>query len=907
MSQKKRYIIYIVLTSLVLFLAASCSFRPDQFWMKTNEDVWLWVSSSDTTKSFLWNGNVIDSVPNGSGVLSVIDTDGHKTDHEINMFYGAQSIEDVVTMDDGSQYVGTIVDDKMEGFGVLVKAGELYIGHFHESKPNGFLKLYRNGKLYYEGNWKDGAFNGEGTLYKEDGCIKKGTWENGRLIQTYYKDKTNEGFYDGYVLNGKPDGIGSMLYRNGSYYEGSWSNGLWSGSGTYYTKTDTLTGEFVNGKLNGTGIYKSQHFLYDGEWLDNKPDGIGYAETNDSSFYSGMWSDGQRNGFGDIVFPNGDSYSGDWTNNQFNGIGTYTYAQNGDVYYGEWKDGVQNGLGTYTAKSFEYTGNWEEGWINGDGRITYANNDFYEGNFVENERYGVGYYQFSNGNSYEGEFIDGIFNGLGIFRFADGNVYEGEFQDGKIKGDGTLYYIEGKDTLAITANWDGSNQFPKAASILFSNGDLYEGELVNGFPTENGIWTTAEEREKGEIDVGNSLSRANEFYKKHRDTWNKAVMYTSIALSVVEVAAPVVGSILIVTGVGAPAGAALVAAGKVAGVANVAINVADAAVSTASAGIDTYEAILGDEDYTEELTTLGTEIAINAAFVAAPKVLKKLPIRKAKVLLSASAKSVKNAATSSLITLSKNKTFGKMIKIVKDKSGALQKSIVESSPMQRAKNLASSVKKKFESTYLKSLLPKTLIYKKLQQIKAKGPIKLKKKELDYLMQNADKANLKSIIKVYTGNENGFLEFFIRLADGDKKQVAQILEQPNIRKYINSAIRSAKGEGGYHEWLMTKNFKSFLLDEKWGEDGHFLAIALTELTQKTRNVNFKIGGGHPSSGRPNSSISAKFHNGLAEVIDQCNTKEELFVNIRAYAKKALTEEAYRDFNAIFKSVLQTVVE
>ena len=711
MSQKIRYIKYIVLTSLVLFLTASCSFRPDQLWIKTNEDVWLWVSSSDTTKSFLWNGDVIDNVPNGIGVLSIIDADGHKTDYKTTIFYGTQSIEDVVTMNDGSQYVGAVVDDKMEGFGVLVKADELYIGHFHESKPNGFLKLYRNGKLYYEGNWKDGAFNGEGTLYKEDGCIKKGTWENGRLIQTYYKDKTNEGFYDGYVLNGKPDGIGSMLYRNGSYYEGSWSNGLWSGSGTYYTKTDTLTGEFVNGKLNGTGIYKSQHFLYDGEWLDNKPDGIGYAETNDSSFYSGMWSDGQRNGFGDIVFPNGDSYSGDWTNNQFNGIGTYTYAQNGDIYYGEWKDGVQNGLGTYTAKSFEYTGNWEEGWINGDGRITYANNDFYEGNFVENERYGVGYYQFSNGNSYEGEFIDGIFNGLGIFRFADGNVYEGEFQDGKIKGDGTLYYIEGKDTLAITANWDGSNQFPKAASILFSNGDLYEGELVNGFPTENGIWTTAEEREKGEIDVGNSLSRANEFYKKHRDTWNKAVMYTSIALSIVEVAAPVVGSILIVTGYGAPVGAALVAAGKVAGVANVAINAADAVASTASAGIDTYEAISNGEDFTNELTTLGTEIAINAAFVAIPKVLKSDPVKKStKVILSASAKGIKSATHKSIVMLSKNKTFGKMIKIIQDKSGALQKSIVKSSPAQMAKNLATSAKKKFESAYLKSLLPKTLIY-----------------------------------------------------------------------------------------------------------------------------------------------------------------------------------------------------
>ena len=61
-----------------------------------------------------------------------------------------------------------------------------------------------------------------------------------------------------------------------------------------------------------------------------------------------------------------------------------------------------------------------------------------------------------------------------------------------------------------------------------------------------------------------------------------------------------------------------------------------------------------------------------------------------------------------------------------------------------------------------------------------------------------------------------MEFFIRLADGDKRQVEQILEQPNIRKYINSAIRNAKGESGYHEWLMTKNFKSFLLDEKWGK-------------------------------------------------------------------------------------------
>ena len=900
MLQKIRNIIYTILTSLYIILANSCSSYPDHLWIKTNDNIWLWISSSDTTKSFLWKGDVIDCVPNGIGNLSVIDTDGHKTDYKKNLFYGAQSIEDIVIMDDGSQYIGNIIDNKMEGFGVLVKTDELYIGYFHNSKPDGFLKLYKKSKLYYEEYWKNGSFNGEGTLYKEDKSIKKGTWENGRLIQTYYKNITDEGFYDGYVLDGKPNGIGHMSYKNGSYYDGSWSNVVWSGNGTYYTKTDTLTGEFVNGKLRGTGIYKSQNFLYDGEWLDNKPDGIGYAETSDSSFYSGMWSDGQRNGFGNIVFPNRDSYSGDWANNQFNGIGTYTYAQNEDVYYGEWKDGLQNGLGTYTAKGFEYSGNWEEGWINGNGRITYANNDFYEGNFVENERYGIGYYQFSNGNSYEGEFIDGKFNGLGIFRFADGNIYEGEFQNGKIKGDGTLYYIEGKDTLAITANWDGTNNFPKQASVLFSNGDLYEGELVNGFPTENGIWTTEVERNHSESTVFDSVKRANEFYKRHRNTWNKLVKFTSIALSIIEVAAPVAGTILVGTGVGAGVGTTLIVVGKAAGVANMALNVADAAVATTSA----YVAVQNEKDATEELTTLKTELAVNVAFILAPKALKSIPARKAKVLLSTAAQSVSGTTRKSVISISKSKSFGKIIRVSKNQEGRLQKAIVKSNPAQVLSNISSTVKKKFESTYLKTVVTKTLIYKELQKIKAKGPIKLKKKDFDYLMANADGGNLRNIILAYTGDKKLFLEFFIRLADGDKKQAEMLLNQSGIRKYINNAIRSYSGERGYHEWLMTSNFKSYLLDEKWGKDGHFLAVALPRFIQKTININFKGGGGHVARHRRNSEESVSFHNGLAEVIHKCSSKEELLVEIRAYAKKVLNQKALEDFNHIFKEVLET---
>lgn len=888
---------YLIVIYLIICGTSSCSSTSESLWIKTNDNVILWIPTSDTTKLFYWNGKVIDGIPNGNGVLSIIDKNGEKTKFKTNMFYGTSSIENIITMGDGSKYVGAIVDGKMEGFGVLIKPDELYIGYFHESKPNGFLKLYRNDKLYYEGNWKDGTFNGEGTLYKEDGSIKTGNWVAGRLSQTLVDIQLPQGHYYGYVKDGKPEGAGRMAYNDSSFYDGNWNNGSWSGDGKYYTLTDTLAGEWGNGKLNGAGIYKTENFIYEGDWTDNKPDGIGYAASNDSSFYSGEWSEGKRHGYGDMIFSNGDSYFGDWSNNQFDGTGTYTYVQTGDVYYGEWKDGLQNGLGTYTAKGFEYTGNWEEGWINGEGRITYSNNDFYEGNFVENKPYGIGYYEFSNGNSYEGEFIDGKFNGLGIFRFADGNVYEGEFQDGRIKGDGTLYYTEGKDTLAITANWDGSNQFPKLASILFNNGDLYEGELVNGFPTENGIWTTAEEREKGEIDVGNSLSRANEFYKKHRDTWNKAVIYTSTALSIVDVAASVAGTILIATGVGAPVGAALIVTGKVARLANITINAADATVATTSAGIDTYEAISNGEDYTYELTTLGTELAVNTAFAVAPKVLVSAPVRRAaKVILSSSAKAIRTGVSKSIVVLNKNKIFGKIFKITKDKYGTFQKTVSNSSAVQMSKNIISSTKKKFESAFLKSILSKTLIYKKLQAIKAKGPIRLSPKDKINLFTDP-KNFLRSCIQAYTGDRKNFQEFFIRLSMGDKQIVKELLELPEIRQYVDRAIRRS-GEGGVHEWLMTKNFKDFLTNPKWGEDGEFLALVLTEFVQRTDRILFKEGGSHHHAG------SGAFHKKLSLIIEQCSSIEELFVEIKHYAKKELTKDSYDEFLRIFSETFST---
>jgi hypothetical protein len=572
---------------------------------------------------------------------------------KLSAYWGALRKEDFIKASsdiNSDLYIGELKKNllnkySLNGFAILIKQDNIYIGNFLQSKPDGLLSLYKHGKLFYKGDWKDGHFDGKGTLYKENGEIKSGVWKNDTLISTTTTVSTSKGEYTGSIYKNQAEGQGIMKYNDGNYYRGAWSKDKWEGEGLLVTaRNDSVVGKWKDSKLTGYGILKSSTLIYEGEWENNKPNGTGYMYSElDSVFYSGGWADGKKTGYGDLIINDSVSYSGGWLDNKFNGDGIFHYA-NRDFYKGEWKESLQHGVGIYNSKDYKYEGEWEEGWMNGSGKILFSNGDYYEGNFVENERYGIGKYHFIDGNTYEGEFVDNTFNGLGTFQFADGNWYEGEFANGKIQGEGTLYYIEGKDTLAITAEWDGTSQFPKQASVLFSNGDLYEGELINGFPTDNGNWTTEQDR----IDAENNrniILKANDFFKRHKDTWNKIITITSIVLIVVVmVAAPPVA---------AAAGSALLT-----------LNVVDATTSIASAGIDVYDAVQKGENPTEAWTTLGIEVVSAAAFFA-PQALKN-PVRKAAVALSPAAKKLGQQALKRLITLDKNKTFGKIITIVKN-------------------------------------------------------------------------------------------------------------------------------------------------------------------------------------------------------------------------------------------------
>lgn len=659
-----------IVTCLVLYMASACSSTPDYQWIRADDDVLLWLPSSDTTKSYVWKGNVIDSIANGNGILSVFDAEGEEVNSNVNLFYGASSPEDIITMDDGSRYVGALVDDKMEGFGVLVKSNEVYIGTFHESKPNGFLKLYRNDKLYYEGYWKDGAFNGEGTLYKEDGSIKTGDWVEGRLSQTLVDVQLPQGHYHGYTKDGKPDGLGKMNYANGTSYQGKWKTGLWEGEGLYISGNDSVYGVWEKGKVCGDVIYRTPELYFEGTFVDNVPVGAGNLAQSDGSYYSGFWLDGKREGNGDMIFSNGDSYTGEWTNNEFDGFGVYEYAAAKAVYQGDWSGGLQNGNGFYKCPQFSYNGQWEKGWMDGDGVLTFSNGDRYEGTVHENIIDGIGSYNYASGNWYEGEFVNGKMNGLGVFQFKNGNRFEGEFYDGKIYGDGTMYLVGDKGTVSITGFWPKDGSFPKEASILFENGDLYEGPLKNGVPTQEGTWISGEERQEKLDKVNKSaLHKANELYKKHRETINWCLMGASAVVTAIEVAS-------------GPTPIAAIAQGV-----NMAINVVDASMAIASASIDVMENVQLGADNKEAIQNLTTEVSMNAAFVFVPKVAK-VTVKPLKsgvkyVVRSQLAEQIlkggKNIAKKSALRFIRGKINGKAIRLsVAKKERKIEETLVQS-------------------------------------------------------------------------------------------------------------------------------------------------------------------------------------------------------------------------------------
>ena len=159
-------------------------------------------------------------------------------------------------------------------------------------------ELYENGKIKYRGDFQKDLFYGFGIYYSEKGRkIYEGEWKNGVMDgegSFFIKERLS---YKGEWKKGRKNGKGILFYKNGEKeYDGEWKNGGKNGIGKYY---------FPSGKLQ-----------YNGEWLKDEAEGYGksYYNTEENTIkYNGNWQDSQYHGKG-VLYKKDKSidYDGNW-------------------------------------------------------------------------------------------------------------------------------------------------------------------------------------------------------------------------------------------------------------------------------------------------------------------------------------------------------------------------------------------------------------------------------------------------------------------------------------------------------------------------------------------------------------------------------------------------------------------
>lgn len=234
-----------------------------------------------------------------------------------------------------------------------------------EQIKDGFGKTQLPDSSVYEGEFKNGLFNGKGIL----------TWSNAAC-------------YKGEFKNGLMDGKGNYVGSDGSKYEGDYKDGILDGKGILvFANGDRYEGEFKNGLFNGRGVsFNANGDKYEGEFINGRFDGKGVFNNKAGVKYEGNFKDGYFEGSGILIYSSGDKYTGEFKANEFCGTGSLLYA-NGDLIIGEFKRGN----------------------IEDKGILIYANGTKYEGGFKSGRPDGKGRIIYTNGVKYEGEFKNGMF------------------------------------------------------------------------------------------------------------------------------------------------------------------------------------------------------------------------------------------------------------------------------------------------------------------------------------------------------------------------------------------------------------------------------------------------------------------------------------------------------------------
>ncbi|CAD8170251.1 unnamed protein product [Paramecium pentaurelia] len=177
------------------------------------------------------------------------------------------------------------------------------------------IETFPNGDVY-EGQFKDGVFNGRGLLYNN--------------VQLY-PGKKGQYLYDGQFEQGQKHGFGKETYITGGRYEGSFKYNQKHGNGKLvFSDGSYYVGDFQRGLPNGFGVqvaYSKERIIavfpppYNNE---GRMDSQQNEEIQDHEqekekreyLYEGDFADGYKHGIGRLYYPNGSYIYAYWEYNK---------------------------------------------------------------------------------------------------------------------------------------------------------------------------------------------------------------------------------------------------------------------------------------------------------------------------------------------------------------------------------------------------------------------------------------------------------------------------------------------------------------------------------------------------------------------------------------------------------------
>jgi hypothetical protein len=194
-------------------------------------------------------------------------------------------------------------------------------------------------------------------------------------------------------------------------------------------------------------------------------------------------------------------YKGRWKHGRFNGCGHIKYS-NGSSHSGLFCNGIKHGFGTFISSSgFKYSGDWQRGRQVGNACVCYKNGDVYHGEIVDGYRVGKGeLFCLASNRTYSGVWQKGnligeckivdphwlfegnfhSFTGIGIGKllYSNGDIYQGEIFNFKRSGFGKLILASGKK---ITGKWTDLANVSQA-KMDYGGGITLEGNIINFEP-----------------------------------------------------------------------------------------------------------------------------------------------------------------------------------------------------------------------------------------------------------------------------------------------------------------------------------------------------------------------------------------------------------------------------------------